>query len=253
MYTVNNPTQKIKISLLLLLYGVAIICHAGLPNSTTLVLNTTGYPPLSNDARQGFLDRVATQAFRRVGVELKIVKLPAERALLNANKHSIDGEICRIAGLQNVYPNLVAVPEEIMVWEFVAIGKPGLKTQSGWGSLHGYNVAIINGWKILEKNISPIASVTKVKDAPDLFRLLNHHRADYIVYERWAGAKHLQDMRSKENRIIMPALARRSMYIYLARQHADLVHKLAKALRSMKKDGSYKKIHKEVLGPYQNP
>jgi len=196
---------------------------------------------------QGFMDLIAEEAFKRIGVTLKTVSLPAERGLINANKHKVDGEMSRIAGIQHTYKNLVQVPEKIMDWEFVVIGNPDLQTQNGWQCLAGEQVAFINGWKILEENLLTKAKVTQVKGPDQLFLLLQRKRTDYVVYERWAGKKYIKDLAIEHASINFPALVKREMFIYLHKKHSPLVSKLATALRSMKSDGTYRKIRKRTL------
>ncbi len=78
-----------------------------------LVLNNTDGPPYSTPEGDGFIDLVGGEVFRRAGLALKTVKLPAERGLINANAGIEDGDLSRIAGLERDYPNLVRVPEKI--------------------------------------------------------------------------------------------------------------------------------------------
>ena len=209
-----------------------------------------GNAPLNDTQMRGFMDLIAAEAFKRIGVALKTVSLPAERGLLNANNHKIHGEMSRVADIQKQYPNLVQVPEKIMDWEFIAIGKSKLNTQAGWKSLAGKQVAFINGWKILENNIPPATKVRKVKGPDALFRLLQNNRTDFIIYEHWAGEKHIKDLSLKNVRIHFPALVTREMFIYLHKDHAQLVDKLAAALKSMKSDGTYNKIKENTLKHY---
>jgi polar amino acid transport system substrate-binding protein len=49
-------------------------------------------------------------------------------------------------------------------------------------------------------------------------------------------------------RVLEPALATEPMYLYLHVRHADLVDRLATALRAMKADGRYRQIYTETLG-----
>jgi polar amino acid transport system substrate-binding protein len=99
---------------------ITLFIVAGFASSETLVLNNSTDPPLTSEHGTGFLDRLAQEAFRRAGLELKLVKLPAERALRNANSGIEDGDLNRIAGIENTYTNLVRVPEKSMDMEFTA-------------------------------------------------------------------------------------------------------------------------------------
>ena len=46
-----------------------------------------------------------------------------------------------------------------------------------------------------------------------------------------------------------PPLASVDMYMYMHKEHAHLVPKLAQALKDMKADGTYRKIFDEILTP----
>jgi len=113
--------------------------------TSVLRLNTTGQPPLNTETQKGFMDDVATEAFRRIGITLQTSLLPAERGLKNSNNGSIDGEMSRVKGLDKVYPNLVRVPEKIMDWEFVVFSPKAIDLGVGWGALSGKLVSHING------------------------------------------------------------------------------------------------------------
>lgn len=210
-------------------------------------LNSTGNPPLNMLGRSGFLDIVVAEALSRVNVELKIVFLPAERGLLEANNGFIDGDMSRIAGLDATYPNLMPVPEKLMDWEFVAFTKLKDMHVDGWASLQGKSVAIINGWKILERNVPTESELIKVKRYSQLFALLFNDRVDYVVYERWGGLEHLRQNPSHDVVMLTPPLVVKEMYIYLNKKHRDLVGPLALALRKMKVDGSYQKIYNQAF------
>lgn len=244
---ITKVKLSVAISLMIVLSPQVSFAHK---SHKTIILNTTGNAPLNDKQMHGFMDLIAVEAFKRIGVTLKTVSLPAERGLLNANKHKIHGEMSRIAGIQNTYANLVQVPEKIMDWEFVAVGKSKLNTQSGWKSLTGKQVAFINGWKILEKYIAPVTDITKVKGPDALFRLLQSNRADFIVYEHWASEKYIKDLSLENVYAHFPALVTREMFIYLHKDHAQLVDKLATALKNMKSDGTYNKIKKRTLKHY---
>lgn len=226
---------------------ILLVLIAKANSQTTLVLNTANDSPNATDDHKGIGDRFLTEAFRRMGVLLQIVRLPSERALVNANEGTDDGNFARVEGIDKIYPNLVRVPEEITKFEFMAFSrKPAFKIE-GWDSLKPYNVGIITGWKILEKNVTGTKSLTKVSDAEILFGLLAKDRIDIAVYDRRQGLLVLHKENMADAFILEPPLAVNSMYLYLNKKHSDLVPKLTEALRAMKKDGTYQNIVDEVL------
>jgi polar amino acid transport system substrate-binding protein len=77
-----------------------------------LVIGTGLKPPLVSSAKQeGFLDTVAKEVHRRIGIELEAIILPAKRVLENTNTSVEDGCLLRIVGLEKFYTNLIQVPE----------------------------------------------------------------------------------------------------------------------------------------------
>jgi len=213
----------------------------------TIVLNAAGKPPLNDSSQNGFLDRVANEAFKRLNLKLEIVQLPAERALINANNGTIDGEISRIAGLDKKYRNLVQVKEKIMDWEFVAYSYKNINLDAGWRSLLPYSVSIVNGWKILERNVPSEVELTKVKNSEQLFGMLKLKRTDLIIYEKWGGKYYIKTKKINNVKLINPPLIVKEMFIYLHKKHSHLVSKLAASIKSMKIDGTYDKIVSETL------
>jgi polar amino acid transport system substrate-binding protein len=233
---------------LLILAGVLCLgagaAHAApLPE---LVLNDTNEPPFTTPQRTGFLDVVAGEAFRRAGVKLRLVKLPAERALLNVNAGIEDGELCRIAGLEQQYPNLVRVPEKLVDWTFAAFGADA-SIPGRWDAIRQRAVGHIRGWKIYERELVGAPEVVTVVDAIQLFRLLDLGRIEVALYGREAGDALIRSLHLEGVHALHPALAKREMFIYLHKRHAALVPKLAEALRAIKAEGRYDRLYREKV------
>lgn len=218
-----------------------------------IVMNTANAPPNATEDFQGIGDRVLREAFKRLGIHLKIVRLPSERALLNANDGIDDGNFARVAGLSKIYTNLIQVPEPITKFKFVAISKKDNLQITDWKSLRPYNVCIITGWKILEKNVTGTKTLTKVRNKEILFSLLLANRVDFIVYDKKQGMVVLNKLQINEGVYFLePALAEKQMYPYLHKKHKDLVPRLTEAIRGLKADGTYHRILEEVLAPLWN-
>lgn len=214
-----------------------------------LVLNTGVREPYTTAARDGFVDQVVAETFRRIGIKAEVMVYEAsERALVNANQGIDDGTALRIRGLEATYPNLVRIPEKLMDNDFVAytLGKPF--ATGGWDSLKGREVGYILGWKIFEQNLGGDFQVTKVKDADQLFSLLKLGRAEIILYERWQGLSKARGA-GIAVQVLEPPLARTEMFMYLHKRHAALVDRAAAALAEMKRDGTYARLEAATLKP----
>lgn len=196
------------------------------------------------------LDQLAKEAFRRIGLTVRISILPCERSIRSANQGIDDGDLTRIEGINRLYSNLIQVPEKTITFEFVAFTKMSNRPLSNWKSLAPYHVGVIRGWKILEKNAAGAASLTKVENAMLLFTLLRKNRVDLILYERIQGYGMIKELNISGLRVLEPPLAVRDMYLYLHKKHKSIVLQLAVAMKVMKQDGTYAKIVRESLRLY---
>ena len=205
------------------------------------MLNTPGEPPYHYPDQTGIIDLWMKEAFARIGCKVSIDWQPPERGIENANRGIVDGDAGRIAGMSKRYPNLIPIPEKMMVSEFVAFTLNSKFRSAGWQSLRSYNVAIVRGHKISEENVVGTRSLFKARDAEVLFSLLNNNRVDVAVCEKLFGSL----MAKKINpaiKAVEPPLASRDFYLYLHKKHEPLVLKISAALKAMKRDGTYERL-----------
>jgi len=231
------------------LLGLALSGVGQAAREPVLVLNDPTEAPYTTPARDGFFDLLASEAFRRAGLRLQLVKVPAERALINANAGIEDGDLSRIAGLEAAYPNLIRVPEKLIDMDFVAFARQRHPDEASWATLNPFSVGYIQGWKIFEKNLLPATHVTTAKDPEQLFTLLDKNRIELALYDRWMGIALAKRMLIADARVVEPALAVREMYIYLHKRHAGKIPAITAGLRALKSDGFYKKLCREKFSP----
>lgn len=217
----------------------------------TLTLATGAREPLvSVPGRPGFVEEVAREACRRIGHELRVVPLPIERALVNANAGIEDGDLYRTAGFEKDFPNLTQVPEALIDQDFVAMARRPEVSARDWAGLSGYSVAYVTGNRILERHLAGHTGVTTVRDNALLFGLLAADRVDVVLIARWVGLVAARQA-GLAVRVLQPPLLRVPMYIYLHRRHQALVAPLAAALAQLKTDGTWQRLHDQILKPLE--
>jgi polar amino acid transport system substrate-binding protein len=200
---------------------------------------STNNTPLDRKALQD----LSQEAFRRIGIEFKLVSLPSERSLHSANLGEVDGEGLRVAGLASQYPNLIQVPERYVGISFVAFAKDAtIRLDHGWESLRPYSVAFINGWKMFEANAMTARVVNKVDKPEQLFQMLDGGRIDLALYTRADGVAMVRSLGLTSIAPLSPALKDVDMYLYLNKRHEALVPRIVQALKEMKADGTYHRI-----------
>lgn len=234
--------------------GCLLACCLAAPvrAAEKLVLSSGVLAPYTTPDRRGFLDQLVRAVFREIGLEGELIIYPTatERGMLNANEGVDDGLAMRVAGLETQYPNLIRVPEEVAVNDFVAITIGPRFATDGWDSLKPYVVSYIIGWKVFEYNVPQGKEITLVRDADQLFGLLARGRADVALYERWQGLAKTRSLGLKAQ-VLEPPLVRTKMYMYLHKKHADLVPRVTAALAKLKRDGTYQRIYDSTLKPYE--
>ena len=217
-----------------------------------IVISTSYNNLLSNPEQTGMLDQIIMEAFARINVPVTIAYTDTETSLIDVNAGLLDGEINRIAGIEQTYPNLVRVPEPNMIMRFVAFAGRD-HAISGWDSLRNREIGLVAGWKILEENTEGFPYVTRVPTEIELFRMLALDRIDVALYSQLTGYAVLNDLGYEGIRHLEPALAEREMFLYLHARHADLAPLIADALRAMKRDGTYAAIVERCLSTHMIP
>jgi len=215
-----------------------------------LILNTSYTAPITAPDKSGVLDLFYQELFKRLKMDFEIQYLPAERALVNANKGIDDGDVCRILDLDKKYTNLVRVPEVVMQYEHVIFSREADFKVTGPDDLKPYDVGVVKGWKIIEWNTTTARTVTLVDSGEQLFSMLVDGRLDLVIIERMAGMMHLKTLGIGNIRILEPAFLTGDWYLYLHKKHENLVPTIAAEIRRMKADGSHKEIFDSVLKRY---
>ncbi|MDQ7835887.1 MAG: transporter substrate-binding domain-containing protein [Humidesulfovibrio sp.] len=213
-------------------------------------LNTDGAPPHSSADGKGYEDRIVAEGFRRIGVPVRLVVLPSERALQNVVQGIDDGNYPRIDGLTANYPELVMVPESMSTFPCAAFTRdPALKHVS-WGDLNGPQAAYVRGWKLVERNVPDPSKLKRARDQETLFLMLDMNRAQVVIADLYTGREIIRRRGYKGMRALLPPLADPPMYIYLNKRHAVLVPRLVEALREMKRDGTIERLTRAGLAGY---
>ena len=234
--------------LLLLVLGLFFIASA--QAQPTLVLNTSYTAPLTSPDHTGVLDLIYKEVGKRLGVNIVIQSLPAERCLLNANEGIDDGDVGRIIGLNKAYPNLMHVPEPVMEYKMSVFSRKLDFTVAGPDSLKPYDVGIITGWKILERKIVGTHSLTTLEDGEQLFSMLDKNRIEIAVIESNQGLMLVKQMKLKNVKLLQPYFLEGSWYLYLNKRHESLIPQITSILKKMKEEGTYQRIFDSVMKRY---
>lgn len=216
------------------------------------VINSSYSAPLSTVQRDGFFDLLLKEAFARLGKDAVTQKRAAERSLVDANEGFADGDVGRVEGIDLVFTNLVRVPEPVLdERSFVAFSIKG-KTdcRASWEDLGDYTVGYVHGWKIFDLNTYSAKKRVPVVTTKHLFQLLEAEAIDIALSARLDGLAMAKELEIKDIQVLEPALAKKKMYLYLNKQHTELVVPLADIIKEMKASGRYDELMQSVEKKY---
>ncbi|WP_299879854.1 ABC transporter substrate-binding protein [uncultured Cocleimonas sp.] len=198
---------------------------------------------LGNSAFQLMAKPILEVAYSRIGKSVKFEKLPAERSLVYTNSGFSDGELARIAGLEEKYQNLTRISIPIAYDELsVYYKKPNLKVE-GWSSLLPYNIGFVAGSKITEQKTEGM-NVEMVSSATQGLNKVNLGRSDIFI-----GLKGIQCLIDKlkltDIKVIDQPLEKLVMYHYVHKKHSQMARNLETVLRQMKESGEMDLLQKQ--------
>jgi polar amino acid transport system substrate-binding protein len=228
--------NRIRLGLVLFLF----LFFSSVSAAQTTLTFTTGDD--QSHGRAKAMNTLLTECFNRMEIRLKIIPMPSERSLINANNGVEDGNFLRTDKLSYAFPNLVIVPERISENRVVVFSKDENVRIDGWKSLFQYHVAYVNGWKNCERELKGHKSITIVKNEYLLFTLLENNRADAGVFGLGTGTEVLKKLGYSDIKAIDPPIVVNDLFLYVHKKHIALVPKIVNTLRSMKADGTYQRI-----------
>ena len=191
---------------------------------------------------------IYSEAFKRLGYQFRLISLPGERSLVDANNGVVDGEASRIAQLDlDKYPNLIQVPESIIVIKDGAYSADPSIRINGWESLRGkgYKVGLFKGIKSVEQKLPLYVEKKNIVTLTGFIQsleMLKTRRIDLFIastlLEESAPMKRPEYRDIKRVGIVEEKLA----YPWLHKRHKALVPRLAETLKAMKAEGSFQNI-----------
>lgn len=182
-------------------------------------------------------EEVITEAYRRIGESIELVYLHGSSAMQTVNEGRVDGELFRISGMENRYPNLIRVPVRVVNIEFVVFStEPALKIRA-WDDLLPYSYAYVRGIRALETRVPPSAKVSYVKNSAQAMHMLAEDRIELVLNARLNGLKTISEQGLSGIYAVKPALLTLDLFHYLHVDNQHLVAPLTAAMRNMENEG----------------
>lgn len=220
---------------------IALQSSEAMSDVRTLTLVTVADSP---DTYSGEL--ILIEAYRKLGISIRIRRFPAERALKLANQGKVDGEVQRIDAIKDLYPNLIQVRPPINVLQAGVFAKSVNFEIKGWRSLSPYRIGLVRGIKFAEASTQGM-NRSIVSSYTNLFRMLDKGHVDLVVVPRKNGIFYLNQVGPRGVLELQPPVTSYKLFHYLHRKNIELAPQISMALEDMESSGESDAIRHRVM------
>jgi len=222
------------------LIGIFLIIFACFPVFADEKALTIVYPPEKNKFHDAAAE-IVRQGYAKLGISVSFKVFPAERALFMSNAGKSDGELVRIAGIEDRYPNLIRIPVSHVAADQMAFAADREIEVNGWQSLSSRKLAFHRGYKLAEqKTIGMNRYLTA--SAQNAFKMVEHGRAEIAIANRFTGQKTISDLGLRKIIMLKPPLQTDPLFHYLHKKHSSLVKEITRVFLDMEEQGVMAKI-----------
>lgn len=210
------------------------------------------FAAISNLYEQEVGEIILTDVYRRAGLEMKVTRMPGQRAIMEATSGRVDGEIMRIWSYGIEHPELVRVPTSYYFLETLAFYKKGSDVEvNSVDDLAKYSVLKVRGVKHTNTITKELTNVYNYDNTEAMLRALDKGRNNVAITHRADGdfaiKKHgLKDIDSSEYPMFSFPL-----YHYVFKEKRHLVDKINRIFVDMKASGELdiliRKAEKQVF------
>ena len=190
---------------------------------------------------------VLKEAYRRIGYEVAFDDLPGQRALEWANRGLTDGDVARIEGTEDKYPNLIRVKVPVIYFKGVAFVKSLDRPISCWEDLRGLRIGVVRGIRyssIGTKGMDPYFA----NDMTHLFTMLDKDRIEVAVAVLNAGKIEIEkNFKNSGIHVVGPPLYSAPLYHFVHARNKELVAPLERVLSEMTASGEIEQLRDQAL------
>ncbi len=192
-------------------------------------------------------DFVDYYALKQLGIHMTVTVGSSTTGVKMADSGERDGCIIQSSDIDNVYKNLIMVPQPLYTIGFSIYTKEGVDVPiQQWSDLSKYKVAYMQQKLYIENHLpSDCVSIIKKGSTEDVFQAVLDDKADVAVLSEYANQIYNVPKGIHKVTTIDPI----QVYTYLNKKYAALVPKLNAVYTQMAQDGTIDKIMKwQLLG-----
>ena len=200
---------------------------------------------VANSPDTGVSSDVLKAAYRRLGIDISILRIGASEALQRSNSGAADGEVQRIDGISRNFPNLIQVPIPINYIQGAVFSKNSALKLKGWHSLRTFKIGLVKGIIFAQKGTSGM-QVQMADGYAQLIEWLLNDQVDLIVVPYINGAVSIRHHPHGNKLHLNGILETYLLYHYLHKRHEKLVPAITSTLKTMLLDGTITTMRNKI-------
>ncbi|MEH6443552.1 MAG: hypothetical protein V7784_06610 [Oceanospirillaceae bacterium] len=218
--------MKLSLLLLSIMLACSNLLHAAAPKEMTF--STLDRGSVQRDLRT---ESIIIGAYKNLGFQVNIVRLPGLRALTESNKGTYDGELRRSNIDANDYPNLIKVDVPVNMINICAFTNSDKFKTISISDLSQLIVGFEAGGKQSTKLANKAKASVPVNKIEQLIYMLKKNRVDLVVGNCDIIKAHIAEKKIAGIYIQQPPLISKKLYHFIHIKHKKLLGKISKQIK----------------------
>ncbi len=187
---------------------------------------------------------VMTSIYQRIGYDMKIIRFPGKRSIVEANLGSVDGELVRVKNVETHATNLIRIPYAIGSLKAMAITRTGHSKVVGMAGLIDKRVGILRGVELTERMTKNLDRQI-LNSIESLFSILLSGRVDLILFPELDSLEYIKNHQLEGKVVISDnPIFSVPLYHFVHKDSKEMADQLTAEMKEMKKSGALKKLIK---------
>jgi polar amino acid transport system substrate-binding protein len=179
---------------------------------------------------------VLQQAYAAIGIEVVLVSMPGERALIESTRGAMDGEIVRTALVEQDYPQLLRVPVPLYFFSISTLvrNEAGAVAPSLEDAQKMHRVGVVRGLKATEIAVRGWDNLTVANNVETALKMLRAKRFDVLVAPTEATLASMRTHNLPDDAFKLRTVMTMPAYHYLNQKNATLIPAIGAELTKLK-------------------
>lgn len=187
---------------------------------------------------------------QKTNMKMKLIALPAKRAIRYLRTHKVHADIGRIEYFENIVQDTIKIKEIIIELTIHAYSANKQIVVDDWDSLEPLEIASIDGRIFNDQFLYKHKKTNYINSIYSGLKMLEAKHVDiYIDYSELVDPVLKNDKRFKDSHIIkqVPPLELMKFYVFFSSEYPEIAKKFEKAFIELKEEGTYQKIISKYL------